>query len=181
MTVLKWVVISTYAEHVRKLVTQWLSMRENLLLVNWACVKISYSLAVQCAYCLTSLFLASRPMSSVSRLCSLPPALNTLSHVSVSCLLSSEPCLTWSVPCLQSSFIRPLSLVCHFWSSIPQFLSFFLLFPVLFSSVSSPLSLVFHTCENSSFFCIRYTYAIIHSLVVGALDGWLRADMYIII
>jgi hypothetical protein len=40
--------------------------------------------------------------------------------------------------------------VSHFCSSIP--LSFFLLFPVLFSSVSCPPYLVIHTFENVSFF-----------------------------
>ncbi len=42
MMILKWVVISSYAEHAWKLVTRWLSMRGNWLLVSWACAKIGY-------------------------------------------------------------------------------------------------------------------------------------------
>ncbi len=66
MMILKWVVISSYAEHARKLVlvgwacakigyslaeheqklvTRCLSMRGNWLLVGWACSKIGYSQA----------------------------------------------------------------------------------------------------------------------------------------
>jgi hypothetical protein len=57
---------------------------------------------------------------------------------------------------LPSSFLCPLTTYqlsqCPlFCGSIPLFLSFALLFPVLCSSVSCPLSLAFHTCENGSF------------------------------
>ncbi len=45
MMVLKLVVISTYVEHVEKLVTRWLSMPKNWLLVCRTCRKISYLLA----------------------------------------------------------------------------------------------------------------------------------------
>jgi hypothetical protein len=45
MMVLKWVVITPYADHVRKLVIRLLSMRKNGLLVGRACMKIGYSLA----------------------------------------------------------------------------------------------------------------------------------------
>ncbi len=40
MIILKWVVISPYAEHAQKLITRWLSMRENWLLASWAYEKI---------------------------------------------------------------------------------------------------------------------------------------------
>ncbi len=45
MSILKWVGIFPYAQHARKLVTCWLSMRKNRLLVGWACVKIGDLLA----------------------------------------------------------------------------------------------------------------------------------------
>jgi hypothetical protein len=45
MIVLKRVMVSPYSEYARKLVTRWLSMRQNWLLVGWACMKIGYSLA----------------------------------------------------------------------------------------------------------------------------------------
>jgi hypothetical protein len=44
--------------------------------------------------CLTSLFLASRPLFPVSLLCSLSPVLCSLSHFSVPCFLTFVPCLT---------------------------------------------------------------------------------------
>ncbi len=47
MMVLKWVVITPHADHVRKLATRLLSMRKNGLLVGRACMKIGYSLAQQ--------------------------------------------------------------------------------------------------------------------------------------
>jgi hypothetical protein len=43
MMFLKRVVISSNAEHARKLVTRWLSMRGNWLLAGWACAEIGYS------------------------------------------------------------------------------------------------------------------------------------------
>ncbi len=36
---------NSLAEHARKLVTHWLSIRENWLLFGWGCTKIGYSLA----------------------------------------------------------------------------------------------------------------------------------------
>ncbi len=123
--------------------------------------------------CLTSLFLFFRPLYPISRLCSLPPVCCPLSYIS--CLSSSVffsrlcswspvpiPCLTWSVPCLPSSFLRPLSPikstvpVSHFCSSIP--LSFF-------SSASHPIFLCllsFVPChsylQEREFFLVRYMY-----------------------
>ncbi len=72
----------------------------------------------------TSLFLVSRPLSPVSCICSLPTVRRTQSYVSVLCILSSAPCLTslllvsrplypvsldLHIPCLTSSFLRPLT------------------------------------------------------------------------
>jgi hypothetical protein len=117
-------------------------------------------------------------MSPVSRLCSCLPSSVPCrtSHVPLSGLPSSTPCLKWSVPCLPSSFLRPLSPInCpgvpFLHSSIPLFLSYFLLFPVLFSSCL--LSFVFHTCENASFFKKIY---FMHTFIVGAI----RADMTLV-
>ncbi len=45
MLILKWVGISPYAEHTRKLVTRWLSTSGNWLLIGWAYAEIGYSLA----------------------------------------------------------------------------------------------------------------------------------------
>ncbi len=71
--------------------------------------------------CLMYLFLGYRPLSPVLRLCSLYTVLYPLSHGSAPGLPSSVPCLTWSAPCLPSSFLRPLTPIncpiCswHFW------------------------------------------------------------------
>jgi hypothetical protein len=120
-------------------------------------------------FCLCSLSPILGPLSHISvpclpsavpvlRLCSLYPVLYPLSCGSAPCLLSSVPCLTWPVPFLPFSFLRPLSAVpvSPICGSISLFLSFAPLVPVLCSSDSCPLSLqllslVFHTCENASF------------------------------
>jgi hypothetical protein len=69
--------------------------------------------------CLMSLFLVSRPLSSVSHICSLPTvrcpqpslflvfALYPMSHSSAPYFPCPVPCLTWHVPCFPSSFLRP--------------------------------------------------------------------------
>ncbi len=59
MMVLRWVVISLYAEHAKKLVAHWMSMHKNWLLVGWACTKIGYSLAEH-AQKLVTLWLSMR-------------------------------------------------------------------------------------------------------------------------
>ncbi len=75
------------------------------------------------------------PLSHV-RLCALPPVRCPQPYVSISCLpspvllltflflvscMSPVPCLTWSVPCLPASFLRPLTPInCPFFcGSIP--------------------------------------------------------------
>jgi hypothetical protein len=96
--VLKWVAISPYAEHARK----W-------LLVGWACAKIYYLLAERtqklflrttCIFSVFPLFPMSpmplspspvpfwRPVSPISRLCTLSLVLCPLSYLSVPCFLS---------------------------------------------------------------------------------------------
>ncbi len=129
MMFLKWVVISSYAEnswlsmrgnwllvglacaetgyslagHTQKLVTRWLSIQENsvLLVLNHVFPLSSVPLSPFPVPCLTSfvsclkcLFLVSHRLLPFSRLCSLFPVHCSLSHVSVPCLTSSVPCLT---------------------------------------------------------------------------------------
>ncbi len=83
--------------------------------------------------CLMSLFLVSRPLFHVSRICSLSSILRSMSHFSV-------PCLPSSVPCLTSLFLvfRPMFHVSHLCSqsyvSVPS-----LLFS--FPNLKSPSSL----------------------------------------
>ncbi len=88
--------------------------------------------------------------SSVSQLCSLSLVLCTLSHV----IWSLSPIL------LSSSYITPIN-----FPSVPfsvalilLFLSFTLLFPVLCSSVSCPLFLVFHIAIMRVFLKNRHAY-----------------------
>jgi hypothetical protein len=47
MMLLKWFMVSPYDEHAQKLVTRWLSIRNNWLLVGRAFTKIGHSLAEQ--------------------------------------------------------------------------------------------------------------------------------------
>ncbi len=112
LMILKWVVISSYAEHARKLVTRWLSMRENWLLFDW----YAHKLVTSKLYTWENNFCAQRAFSefflssschpflcpllpSLSNFlcplffCSLSPSLGPLSYVSVPCLLSYVPCL----------------------------------------------------------------------------------------
>ncbi len=75
------------AKHARKLVTLWLSIRGNWLLVYWAYAEILFLLVLNHVFSLVirSPVPFSRPLSNV--LC-------LLSHVSVLWLPSSVPCLT---------------------------------------------------------------------------------------
>jgi hypothetical protein len=75
------------------------------------------------------------------------------------------------------------SLLCD---HIPLLLSFATLFPVLCSSISCPRSLVFHTCENSSFSlkftCIHLTAGselvlYLYVRLVAKLREWLDAHI----
>ncbi len=96
------------------------------------------------------------PQSYVSDPC---PILYPLPHGSAPCLPFSVPCLTWSVPCLPSSFLHPLTPIncpsVPLCGSIPLFLSFAQLFPVLCSFIFRHLSLVFHTYYSNFFTCRR--------------------------
>ncbi len=155
--VLKWVVISPYVEHARKLVTGWLSMRKNWLLIGWEhawklvirwlslreynfSAPRTFSEFFLCSpshpfFCLLLLSLSNVlcPMSHVSALL---PVLRPLSYVSVPCLPSSILCLTWSVPCLTSSFLRPLTPIT--WSTVPFSVALFLCSSSLFLCFPSP-------------------------------------------
>ncbi len=157
MMVLKLVVISTYVEHVGKLVTRWLSMHKNWLLPSLSNVlcALSQVSALSAFPCLMSLFLVFCALCSVSRLCVLTPVGCPQSYVSVPCLPSSVPCLTplflvshplypvscdlspvsyppFSVPSPTSTVQCPL-----FCGSIPLFFSFVPLF--FLSHVSCPM------------------------------------------
>jgi hypothetical protein len=115
----------------------------------------------------TSLFLVSRPLSSVSLLCSLSPVFCTLSHVICSLsptLLSPSYNPYQQSQCLLFSFLLPL------------FLSFSLLFPVLCSSVSCPLFLVFHIARMRAFLKNRHA---LH-LEIGDFDDWLTAGTVLV-
>ncbi len=175
MRFLKWVVISPpYAEHAQKLVTHWLGMRGNWLLVGWACAQIGYSLAEHTqksfwrtlsqymsfwvSICIVPCF-SNFTRSSVTFSRSLTNVLCPRSHVSVPCLPSSGPCLLSSVPCLTSLFLIspplfPVSLLCSL-SPILCFLSHVSV-PCLPSSVhnltslflvSRPLSPILSLCS----------------------------------
>jgi hypothetical protein len=108
MSILKWVGISLYAEHARKLFTHWLSMctkfftcwlsmHENWLLIGWACAKIGYMLAehTQKSFWCTMCIFLSYPLSPIPLSPSpVPvPVLCPLSHVFVLCRPSDVPCL----------------------------------------------------------------------------------------
>ncbi len=142
ISILKWVGIFPYAQHARKLVTCWVSMRKNRLLVGWACAEIGYLLAVL-AQTLIICWLSMREnwllvgwsCAKIGFSLGRP-----LSHGSAPCLPSSPwPCPHGSPPCPSSSVHCLLSPFC---GSIPLFVSFAPLFPVLCSSISCPLSFV---------------------------------------
>ncbi len=134
--------------------------------------------------CLTSLLLVFRPLYYISVLClssavpSLAPLFlvsHPLSPVSQLCVVSRLlSCLTWSVPSLPSSFLRPLAL-----STVPvsPFLWLYSIVTVLCSSVYRPLFLRL----LSSVPCFSYLQECeflkiyMHTLVVGTFDGWLQA------
>ncbi len=158
MMFLKWVVISSYDEHVRKLITRWLSMRGNWLLIGWACTEIGYSLTEHTRKLVTRWLSIHRnlfywywtmffPLSSV-----LPSPFPIL----VLCLLFqvSVPCIPSSVPCLTSLF-----LVSH-----P-------LFPVLSSLflVSHPLFLVWLLCSLFPTLCLSSSVPCLTSLFLDFL------------
>jgi hypothetical protein len=102
--------------------------------------------------CLTSLnVLVSRPLSPVSRICSLPTV-----RCPQSLFLVSRPLSLVSRLCSLSPVLCTLPINCPsvpFCGYIPPFLSLAPLFPVLCSSLSCPLCpyLIFHTCDNASF------------------------------
>jgi hypothetical protein len=109
MMLFKWVVISPFCwactkigyslvEQAWKLVTRWLSMRENCLLVGWAWAKIGYSLAEHMWKSLF-LFLVSCPLFPVSRICFLPTVRCPQYYVSVPLFLSTVPLVVGSFDC----------------------------------------------------------------------------------
>ncbi len=182
MGILKWVVIFPYAEHAWKLVTRWLSMRENWLLEGWACAKngLLYGWAYakigsllpehakklltgwqrKCKNSFQRIFKIF-PLFRLSLIpCPLLPSLSNVlcppSHAFVLCLLSYVPCLTSlllvsrplayiSVPCLSSAVPSPgpLFLVSHHLSPVSQFCS---------------LSPVFFTCLTLSVPCLPSSF-----------------------
>ncbi len=98
MMILKWVVISPYAEHARKLITRWLRMRKNLLLTSFVSTLASLYFVSHPMSPVLCLFVASRPLSPVSRICSLhtvhcpqPLHLCSLYPPSVPCLTALYP------------------------------------------------------------------------------------------
>jgi hypothetical protein len=141
----------SYAEHAQKLVTRWLSMRGNWLLVGWACTKIGYLLAEQSrkslrrTTCISKFFLSSscHPFFSLL-LPSLSNFLCPLSHVFVLCLPSYVPCLT---SLSLSPILCPLSHV-----SVPCLPSNVPSFKFLFLE-SQPLCYVLRLCSLSLVFC----------------------------
>jgi hypothetical protein len=130
--ILKYVVISPYAEYARKFINHWLSTQEigYSLAVQCACAKIGYSLAehtwksfwrTMTIFRVFPLFPLSpihlfpspvpfrHPLSLLSCLCTLSPILSLLSHVYVPSLTSLF-LVSWSLslsqcsaPCLSSS------------------------------------------------------------------------------
>ncbi len=113
------------AEHVQKLVTCGLTILKNLSDTPHAFSDFFLSSPVSRPMSpLMSLFLVCRPLSSVSRLCSLSSILYTLSHMI--CPLSHLHLSLSPNPYQMSQF--PL-----FCGSIPLFISFVTLFPVLCS------------------------------------------------
>jgi hypothetical protein len=178
MMFLKWVVISSYAEHARKLVTRWLSMHGNWLLVGWAWAGIGYSLAGHKRKLVTR-WLSIRGnsfllvLNHVFTLSSIPlspfpvPCLLSQVSIPIPCSLShvSVPFLPSSVPCLTSLFLvsRPLSpiLMSHFFvsclpPSVPFFTSLFLVSCPLFSvSLLCSLSPVLCSLSHFSVPCFR--------------------------
>ncbi len=173
MMFLKWVVISSYAEHAQnlllvgwacvkigyslaehewKLVTLWLSIPENWLLVGWAYAEICFYWHSPCFFpCHPFPCPLSRPLSNV--LC-------LLSHFSVLCfppfatILCSMshffvPCLPSSVPCLTSLFLIscPLfhvSLLCSLFPALCSLSHFSV--PYIWSSVPCLTSLFLVSC-----------------------------------
>ncbi len=130
---------SSLAEHTRKLVTRWLSIRGNWLIVCWACAEIGYLIAEHMRKLVETMLFPvncspvpfSRPLPKVLYfLCSLSPILCSLSHVYVPCLPSTVPCLTSRF--LVSHPLFPVSLLCSLFpalclsSSVPCLTSLFL-------------------------------------------------------
>jgi hypothetical protein len=152
------------AQHARKLVTCLLSMRKPP-----AVTRLSVPFTV------SRIFIVSRPISPVLRLCSLSPVLCLLSNVSIPCLMSAIACLSSlflvsrlcplslvSVPYLSSLFLVsclcPLSLFSRPLYSISHYLS-----PFSFSipdpyqmSVSFFMALFYSPCPLSSVPCLSY-------------------------
>jgi hypothetical protein len=112
MMILKWVAISSYAEHVRKLVTCWLSTREKLV-TRWLSMRGNWKLEIG-AY--EKIILAHH--EHYQSFSSLPHVTHSSVPFSRPCLTSFVPsltslylCLPAYVPCLMSPFLvsRPLS------------------------------------------------------------------------
>ena len=136
------------AEHTRKSVTRWLSIRGNCLLVGWAYAEINF-VHTQLSRSLIRVFIRTVqcflpiPLSPFSR--PLPNGLCSLFHVSVPYLTSSVPCLSSSVPCLLSS------VPCRTWSAS-------------FSSILCYLFIVYVHCNPYSGPCLTSLLPVSHPL-----------------
>jgi hypothetical protein len=158
--ILKWVVISSYAEHARKLVgTRRLTMLVNWFLASWASKKIisahhvhfeiffsPVTLSSVSFFCpcltslvpsLTSLYFVSlsHNKTPVLCLCSLSPVLCPLSYISVPCLPSALPSLTSLSLYLVLYPLSHSSDLCLLSCNVPDSCD---LFPVSHSSFSVP-------------------------------------------
>ncbi len=159
MMVLKLVVISTYVEHVGKLVTRCLSMHKNWLLVCRACAKIGCLLAEHARKLVTRQLSICENHFNTLRICfhsfsfvpSIPPFLCPLlpslsmSYVPVSvlCLVFCPMALSYiSVPVLCP--LSHVSVPCLL-SAVPSLTSLIL--------VSHPLSAVSRLCSLSPILC----------------------------
>jgi hypothetical protein len=107
---------------------------------------------------LMSLFLVSCPLSSVSRLCSLSLVLCTLSLSHVLCTLSHVICSLSPILLSPSHNQYQQSQCLLLCGSLPLFLSFTPLFPVLCSSISCPLFLVFYIARMRVFLKNTHAY-----------------------
>ncbi len=170
------------AEHTRKLVTRWLSIRGNSfllvlnhvfspfipspvpfsrLLSNILCLlsQVSVPCLLSSVPCLTSLFHVSRPLFPVSRLRSLSPILCSLSHFSMPCFppFVSHPLFHVSLLCSMSHFFVPC-----LPSSVPNLTSLFI--------VSRSLSPILSLCSLYSILLSRQFVALYWFRVCSACD-----------
>ncbi len=175
-----------YAEHAWKLVTRWLSMRENWLLEGWACAKIGYSKAEHARKLVTRWLSIRKNWLFVGWAVSMPKnsllagwayaklfsahfqSFSSLSPVPHSYVPFSRPCLTSFVPPLTSLYFvsRPMSPVLRLCFLIPVlcltylFLAYRPLSPVLrLCSLYPiyPLSHNFAPCLPSSLPCLTWS------------------------